>query len=83
METTIMGLLGFRLILGLHSLYKILYPKRRIISYSLLGTIVSPYKILLMCTVGFSQVSWWVVTSKIQGAPECLQVEFLHTCACG
>ena len=28
------------------SLYKILYPKRRIKSYSILGTIVSPNKIL-------------------------------------
>ena len=42
METTKMGLLGFRLILGRHSLYKIRYPKRRIYSYSILGTIVSP-----------------------------------------
>ena len=31
----------------LYSLYKILYPKRRIQSYSILGTIVSPNKILL------------------------------------
>ena len=48
METTIMGLLGFRLILGLYSLYKILYPKRRIESYSILGTIVAPNKKLLI-----------------------------------
>ena len=32
----------------LYSLYKILYPKRRIYSYSILGTIVSPNKILLL-----------------------------------
>ena len=31
----------------LDSLYKILYPKRRIESYSIMGTIVSPNKILL------------------------------------
>ena len=31
----------------LYPLYKILYPKRRIESYSILGTIVSPNKILL------------------------------------
>ena len=31
----------------LYSLYKILYPNRRIYSYSILGTIVSPNKILL------------------------------------
>ena len=30
------------------SLYKILYPKRRIESYSILGTLVSPNKILLI-----------------------------------
>ena len=28
---------------------KLLYPKRRIESYSIMGTIVSPSKILLMC----------------------------------
>ena len=32
----------------LHSSYKLLYPKRRIESYSILGTIVSPNKILLI-----------------------------------
>ena len=32
----------------LYSLCKILYPKRRIESYSIMGTIVSPTKILLM-----------------------------------
>ena len=31
----------------LYSLYNILYPKRRIESYSILGTIISPNKILL------------------------------------
>ena len=31
----------------LYSLYKILYPKRRIESYSIMGTIVSPSKLLL------------------------------------
>ena len=34
----------------LYSLYEILYPKRKIESYSLLGTIVSPNKMLLTCT---------------------------------
>ena len=33
----------------LYFLYKILYPKKRIESYSILGTIVSPNKILLKC----------------------------------
>ena len=36
----------------LYSLYKILYPKRRIESYSILGTIVSPNKILLRLVLG-------------------------------
>ena len=33
----------------LRSLDKILYPKRRIESYAIMGTIVSPNKILLVC----------------------------------
>ena len=32
----------------LYSLSKMLYPKRRIQSYSILGTIVSPNKVLLI-----------------------------------
>ena len=32
----------------LYSLYRLLYPKRRIESYSILGTVVSPQKILLL-----------------------------------
>ena len=32
----------------LYSLYEILYPKRRIESYSIMGTIVSPDQILLI-----------------------------------
>ena len=35
-----------------YSLYKILYPKRRIESYSIMGTIVSPHKILLKWNIG-------------------------------
>ena len=34
-----------------YSLYEILYPKRRIESYSIMGIIVSPNKILLI---------WWL-----------------------
>ena len=34
-----------------YSLYKILYPKRRVKSYSILGTIVSPNKILLIYAI--------------------------------
>ena len=34
-------------LVSLCSLYEILYPKRRIESYSIIGTIVSPNKILL------------------------------------
>ena len=37
----------------LYSLYKILYPKRRIKSYSILGTIVSPKKIR---SIGFEEL---------------------------
>ena len=38
----------------LYSLYKILYPKRRIESYSILGTIISPNKILLIRALTFT-----------------------------
>ena len=44
----------------LHSLYKILYPKRRIESYYILGTIVSPKTILLNCSLHSS-------SQKLQG----------------
>ena len=42
-------------------IYKILYPKRRIYSYSILGTIVSPNKILLIfffSSVGTLGMTW-------------------------
>ena len=39
---------GWLNLVTLYSLQKILYPKRRIYSYSLLGTVVSPDKILPM-----------------------------------
>ena len=64
METTIMGLLGFRLILGLYSLYKMLYPKRRIESYSRMGTIVSPNKTLLISWEGNYEIDWGYVPLK-------------------
>ena len=38
---------GWLNLLRLYSFYKILYPKRRIESYSIMGTIVVPNKILL------------------------------------
>ena len=61
METTIMGYIGiigyiyiymffawWLNLVRLYSLYKILYPQRRIESYSIMGTIVPPNKILLI-----------------------------------
>ena len=38
-----------------YSLYKILYPKGRIESYSMLSTIISPNKILLSWGLGFGK----------------------------
>ena len=38
----------------LHALHKILYPKRRIKSYSILGTIVSPSKMLFISCEGLA-----------------------------
>ena len=35
--------------------YKLLYPKRRMESYSIMGTIVSPNKILLTCFGGLDK----------------------------
>ena len=47
----------------LYSLYKILYPKRRIESYSIMGTIVSPNKILLIW--GASKTDWGMLFGEV------------------
>ena len=57
----------------LYSLCKILYPKRRIESYSILGTIVSPNKILLIWIEGlFLEAE--ASSKKDLGAPEFILV---------
>ena len=47
----------------LYSKYKILYPKRRIESYSIMGTIVSPNKMLLKCGVQGLGLRVWAFNS--------------------
>ena len=41
-----------------------LYPKRRIESFSIMGTIVSPNKILLISWEGNDEMDWGYVPSK-------------------
>ena len=44
----------------LYSLYKNIYTKRRIESYSTMGTKVSPNKILLMWAAGMTKTPVWI-----------------------
>ena len=53
MKVDMSSVFGWLKLVRLYSLYKILYPKRKISSYSILGTIVSPNKILLTWGLGF------------------------------